>query len=171
MWIASLKRTNKISLGCQPIIHISRHSKENSTGVSVGRILGQVCFPCPFIHPSIRSSSPLPPLRQAWRHPPTAGGDEALPGWWQKSERGKKQKVKKFRGWQTTNISIRCCDNGKYLDSTYRHKNQSERHWQPHLLKPHLCVIDYVCLPAAKDHVQLVDTFTEPCNTYILTMS
>lgn len=70
----------------------------------------------------MHSSSPLPPLHQPWQHPPTAVGDEALPGWWRKSERGSKHKVLKFRGWQTLNVSIWCSVNGKYLDSTYRLK-------------------------------------------------
>lgn len=57
-------------------------------------------------HSSLYSSSPLPPLHQAWQHPPTAGGDEPPPGWWQRPETGEKERALRFRGGHTFPLDV-----------------------------------------------------------------
>lgn len=133
-WIVSLKRLNEIGLGWQSIHHIiGGKGIVSVSGEDLVRSTLSISS-----HPSLHSSSPLPPLHQAWQHPPTAGGDEAPPGWWQKSERGIKPIALKFRGWQTTNLSIRCSDNGKYLETTCRLKKSK---W-----KTTACLNEWLCV-------------------------
>lgn len=140
--IASLKRMNKISLGPQPILHSSGHGGENSIGVSVARISAWSMLSMPS-HPSLHSSSPLPPLHRVWQHPPTAGGDEALPGWWQKSERGKETESIKTQRVTNHQLPLDVHSTESTGSPQTGLKSQSERHRLPHLWNPHLCVSDW----------------------------
>lgn len=88
--------------------------------MSVMRILYELSISC---HSSLHSSSPLPPLHQAWRHPPTAGGDEPPPGWWQRSEAWEKRGALRFRGGHT--LDVQTMENILRLDADLR--SQSKR--------------------------------------------
>ena len=117
-----------ISLRCQPIFHIAQQRKWH-WGV-------------------LKTSSPLPHLHQAWQHHPTAGGDEAQLGWWQKSDKRKKRRKVKFRTWQYDKPQV-FLSYVQRMESTLTSFTEQIHTYSQHLLlTPPLCVSDWLGVKA-----------------------